>query len=381
MEENKVISGFKAIALSSIEPPKIYEQRGKDWMSFGKDNQYPSTILNLYQTSAMHATAIDSTNQAIKGEGIALNGTTVVNGLGETLDEVWDKVTLDFTIFNGIALNVIWNKAGSAIAEIYHLPFSKVRSGKQDEMDRVSEYFYSKDWKDQRKYKPVAYKAFSTEDNRGENANQIYYAFEYTPANDVYPLPSYQAALNDIDLDARVSRYHTSNISSGISPSLHIAFKNGTPESKKREEIYRDIEASFAGESNAGKAFVTFSGVDDVPEVTPITSSNDAYYVVLSERITTRILTAHRITSPLLLGIRDTSSGFSSNKDEILVAWAHFMGTVVSPKQKTVLGYMQKIWSEMGNTEPLQVIPTKIILTDETIQTDTTQTDITTPIA
>jgi len=80
----------------------------------------------------------------------------------------------------------------------------------------------------------------------------------------------------------------------------------------------------------------------------------------LEERVTSRILTAHRITSPLLLGIKD-SSGFSSNAEEIKVAYAHFEGTVVEPKRKKILssfGYMLRL---MGYNLALKVRPNKLV--------------------
>ena len=71
-------------------------------------------------------------------------------------------------------------------------------------------------------------------------------------------------------------------------------------------------------------------------EVTPIEAANSDYYILLEERISSRILTSHRLSSPLLLGIKD-ASGFSNNADEIKVAYNHFLGTVIEPKQKDIL--------------------------------------------
>ena len=95
-------------------------------------------------------------------------------------------------------------------------------------------------------------------------------------------------------------------------------------------------------------------------EVTPIDSANDDYYLTLETRISSRILTAHRITSPLLLGIKD-SSGFSNNAEEIKVAYAHFEGTVIEPKRKKILngyGYMLRL---TGYNIKIKVEPNKLV--------------------
>jgi hypothetical protein len=99
-------------------------------------------------------------------------------------------------------------------------------------------------------------------------------------------------------------------------------------------------------------------------EVTPIESANDDYYVTLEQRITSRILTAHRITSPLLLGIKD-AAGFSNNADEIKVAYNHFQGTVVEPKQKTILKSFGWPLKFAGFNVALTVTPNEILPTVE----------------
>ena len=243
---------------------------------------------------------------------------------------------------------------------MYHLPFANVRSGKEDEDNEVNEYFYSSDWSNLRKYKEVAYKAFDPTDNKTDNASQIFYYFNYTPGNSVYPLPSYVAASNDIILDSKVARFHVNNISSGLAPSLFISMKNGIPTPEARRDVYKEIEDTFAGEENAGRFFLSFSDPDNAPEITPIDAANDDYYLLLEERITSRILTAHRITSPALLGIKD-ASGFSSVADEIRVAYAHFESTVVEPKRKKITNSFGYILKLAGYNVNIQVIPNRIV--------------------
>ena len=220
MRYPETLYSVKGATFKSVETPKIKEVRGKDWTYYGENNLFPQDLIELYETSAMHHTCAEAVKDGIYGEGIIDWGDTYVNSKGETLDEVYAKLALDYTLFGGIALNVVWNKEGTGLAEFYHLPFADVRSGKMDDEGNVSEYFYSVDWKNTRKYTPTSYKAFDITDVKGENASQIYYVNTYVPGQYVYPLPSYVGALNDIALDASVSRYHANQISNGISPSM-----------------------------------------------------------------------------------------------------------------------------------------------------------------
>jgi len=233
---------------------------------------------------------------------------------------------------------------------------------------------YSTDWANLRKYPYQTYRAFDATDNKGDNASQIFYFYGYTPGNQTYPLPSYVAALNDISLDAQVSRFHSNNIANGLAPSMFVQFRNGVPTPEERRDVYKEIERTFTGTENAGRFFLAFSEPGKELQVTPIDSANDTYYLTLEERISSRILTAHRITSPLLLGIKD-SSGFSSNAEEIRVAYAHFEGVVVEPKRKKVLsgyGYMLRL---AGFNIALEVKPNKLI-NDAEVEDTTPQSNI-----
>lgn len=352
----KIKTNFEAIQL-----PDIKEVRGKDYIFYGDDNLYPQMLIELYNSSAMHHTAIDAITTGIVGEGIEIVGDNVVNMDGETMNEIFEKISLDYTLFRGFSLNVIWNKEGNKIVEIYHLPFNNVRSGKLNDEEKIDEYFYSADWCNVRKYVPKSYKAFNPTDNKGDNASQIYYCYTYTPGNDYYPYPEYVGALNDIDLDSRISKFHNANISNGLAPSMFIKFRNGVPTPEAREEIYREIEATFSGEENAGRFFLSFSDADNAMEVQPIENTNDEYYITLDTRVSSRILTAHKITSPLLLGIKD-AAGFSSNADEIEVAYQHFIGTVVEPKRKKIMSNLKYLLKFMGININLVVNPNKIII-------------------
>lgn len=351
----------------AIRTPIMKEVRSKEWVYFGEDNLYPQMLIELYNSSAMHHTAVDAIKDGIIGEGIQMIGDEYINGHGETINDIFAKIALDYVLYAGYSLNLVWNKEGTRIAEIYHLPFANVRSGKMDEEDKVNEYFYSSDWTNTRKYKPQSFKAFDATDNKKDNASQIYICKGYTPGNDYYPLPEYGAANNDIDLDARVSRFHNANISNGLAPSMFVQFRNGVPTPEERRQIYNEIESTFSGEDNAGRFFLAFSEPGKELEVTPIENANDDYYITLEARISSRILTAHRITSPLLLGIKD-AAGFSSNADEIKVAYAHFEGTVVEPKRKKILSTLGYILKLSGFNVSIEVQPSEILIEETKIE-------------
>ena len=352
---------FEVFTFKSIEIPKFVEIRGKEWVAYGEDNMFPTKLIELKNSSAIHNTCIEATTDGVCGEGILAVGDYIINSQNESLDELYKKIALDYIMFNGFALNVIWNRGGDRIAEIYHLPFDKIRSGKMNEEDQVEEYFYSSNWNNTRKYPPKKYPTFNRTDTKGEKSSQVYYFKTYSPGNDIYPLPSYVGALNDIQLDGRISVYHNNNINNGMSPGLIITFPNGEPSDETRRKIYNDLNDAFASEKNAGKVFLNFSdGLELAPKIETLTPPNDDYYIQLENRISSRVLTAHRISSPLLLGIRETGTGLGNNANEIEVAYTHFMSVVVQPKQKEINKSLEWILKSYGLNVKIEIIPTKL---------------------
>jgi len=336
-----------------------YESPGKEWVIWGEANLYPNRVIDLYNGSAVNHTCIQAKMDGIVGEGLRSDDPNAVNKLNyanptESWDDVLAKVALDFELFNGYALNVIWNRAGDKIVEVYHVDFSKIRTGKKDEMDDVTEYWYSSRWDlytaRKKEYKPVRFPAFNPSETTGENASQIWYYFSYEPGQEYYPLPSWVGSMNDVEIDRQLSLFHAANLNNGLTPSMFISMRNGIPDKDTRDMLYREFQESYQGAGNAGRFFLTFSETaETAPEITPLNLTNDNYYLQLETRITSRILTGHRISSPLLLGIRDAGgNGLGSNSQELLMAYSHFINTVIIPSQNTILKGFNMMFRYMG---------------------------------
>jgi hypothetical protein len=358
---------FNSISQIQINLPTFSERGSKKWISYGEDNLYPQFIASLFLRSAINRTAIQSKIDATIGNGLkttdeALNYVLVRANPIDSWNDVFEKCAQDYITFGGYAINVIWSNDGNTISEIYHLDFTKVRSGKIEPGDDApKEYFYSTNWENSNKYKPTQYATYNPTLSI-EQPSQILYAFDYEPGNIYYPLPTYAGSINDIQIDIEVSKFHISNLANSLNPSLFISLNNGIPAPEERKEIYDELTMAYRGTENAGKAFVAFSqDKEHAPEVTPISSTNDNYYTTLETRITTRILTGHRITSPLLLGLYNGGAGFSSNADELAVAYGHFIGTCIRPIQKSMLRVFNNLMLNSGYDTDLYIVPTTII--------------------
>lgn len=155
-----------------------------DYVLYGEGNMMPQYLISRYNNSAIHKAIIISKKEQILGDGmVSLNNPmATVNFINdsENVKDVFEKCALDLVLFGGFSLNVIWSRDRKSIAEIYHIDFSRIRSGKiNPETDKIEKYFYSPDWSNIKKFPPTEYDAFSQEDGR---PSQIYYYKQYSPS-------------------------------------------------------------------------------------------------------------------------------------------------------------------------------------------------------
>jgi hypothetical protein len=371
--DKKSYSNFHKFSQQVPDPtlPKVFEVRGHSWVNYGVDNLYPQGLITpLYNGSAMNRSCVNSKQIYTVGEGLRTKDETLeyvlkrANHKFEGWNEVFDRASLDYIIYGGLALNVIWSEDGTQITDIYNLDFNDIRSGHiNPETDEVDFYYYSADWARYKKdlYRPKAFRAFDPA-VADLYPNQILYFFLHTPGQKFYPMPSYSGSLTDIQVDVSISSFHYYNLMNGLNPSLFVQMMDGIPSPEERQDIYQNLAASFSGVEGAGKFFLSFAqDKDHATEITPIDGANDEYYITLENRITSRILTGHRITSPLLLGIKDIGgSGLSNNKDEIMVASQHFNATVIAPIQKVLLKVFDKLLHYYGYDTDLYIEPLRL---------------------
>jgi len=75
---------------------------------------------------------------------------------------------------------------------------------------------------------------------------------------------------------------------------------------------------------------------ENAPKIEPIPNNgNDGYYETVNEMSMQKILTAHRITSPMMLGIK--TPGQLGGRDEVIDAYLLFQNTVIAPLQQDML--------------------------------------------
>jgi hypothetical protein len=383
------------INLETSTSPTITEARGRDWIEYGTEdwrNLYPQFLIDLYYSSSISAAIINATAEMISAEDLIIededdrdleakvklqNFMDRANG-NESLHEVLKKVAFDFKLQGSFALNVVFSKDRTQIAEVYHVESSKVRCARPDEFGKTTGYYISADWTNTRQNKPYYVPAFNVNDRT--SPNQILYSGLYSPNMNSYYTPDYVSCNNWALIDSRVSEFHLNNISSGFSGSFMISFANGIPTQEERMQIERSLTDKFCSETNSGKFVLTFS--DDktrVPEITAISPSDlDKQYLALQELLTQNILSGHRVTSPMLMGIK-SDTGLGNNADELNSAANFYLNTVVKPYQDQIVKVLRKIFKVNNMDMPVnfvQLKPITLEFTSEDLKAVMTEEEI-----
>ena len=373
-----------SVNLSTKTAPVVSESSSKDWVDYGTEdwaNLYPQFLIDLYYNSSTQAAIINATAEMIAGEALVIEDEeerdleAIVKlkqffnsaNSNETLQEIIKKIAFDFKLQGAFALNIVWTQDRTQIAEVYHIGVDKVRAERPNELGKVEGYYISADWSNTRKNKPYRVPAFNTNDRT--SANQILYTGLYSPNMNAYYTPDYVASNNWALVDQRVAEFHLSNISSGFSGSYMFNFCNGVPTSEERRQIENSLATKFQGADNAGKVILTFS--DDktrAPEIVPITPSDlDKQYIALQELLVQNILTGHRVTSPILMGIK-SDGGLGNNADELNSAANFYLNTVVKPFQSHIIKILRKIFTVNNMDMPVRFEQLKPITTRFTNQ-------------
>jgi hypothetical protein len=251
------------------------------------------------------------------------------------------KISYDLKLMGSCAMQVIYSKDRSKIVQVEHFPVETLRAEKCNDDGDIEAYYYFKDWsKIKSSDEPQRIPAFGF----SKEAIEIMYVKPYRAGFYYYSPVDYQGGLQYAELEEEISNYHLNNIMNGLAPSMLINFNNGTPSEEERQLIENRIQQKFAGSSNSGKFILAFNdNADTAATIEPVQLS-DAHqqYQFLSDESSKKIMVSHRVVSPMLLGIKD-SSGLGNNAEELKTASTLMDNTVIRPFQTLLIDSFDKI--------------------------------------
>lgn len=343
---------FSIVNLAQQDIPFVHEDvKGRThWVQVGLKltDDFFFTINGAYNTSSTNAACIEGISDLIFGKGIYTKNEGFVETLKKILpQEELKKVIFDLKLFGNATFQVVWNREHTKIIKLYHTPVQNYRAEKLRGVAKIENYFYCTDWMDVRAQRnKIKVPAFGTSTEQTE----ILYVKNYSPGYYYYSLPDWFSALQFSEVEAELSNLHINNIQNGFLPMVMVNFNNGVPGPEERQTIEGLIGAKFTGTRNAGRFMTTFNddpATKPTVDVIQIDNLHEKFKYV-ADYAQDRILVAHRITSPLLFGIRTENNGFSSQSEEMKTAFNILQTMTINPFQNLVLNTLESALSEGG---------------------------------
>ena len=341
-------SDLSIVNLSTYTSPTVKEVTGKNFVEYGDNNSYFQYLIDRYNGSPTNNAIINGVSEMIYGKGLdATNSNKKPNEYAQMMSlfnkDCTRKLCYDLKLMGQCAIQVIYSKDKSKIVQLEHIPIETLRAEKCNDKGEVEAYYYFNDWsKYKRGNKLKRIPAFGT----SKEGLEILYIKPYRAGFKYYSPVDWQGGSQYAELEEEISNFHLNNILNGLAPSMLINFNNGTPDPEQREMIERRIYEKFSGSSNAGKFILAFNdNPDTAASIEPVQLS-DAHqqYQFLSEESSKKIMVAHRVVSPMLFGIKD-STGLGNNADELKTASILFDNLVIKGFQNLLIEAFDRILS------------------------------------
>lgn len=361
---------FTIANLSSYEMPRAYEDKQREYVSYGEDNDYFNFLVKQYLHSATNNAAIKSISDLIYGKGISIvdleKDSAEVKELRKLINHRdLKKIILERKMLGMAAMQVMYNKAGNnrKVVGIKHFPMHTLRPEKMNAEGVIANYYYHPNWID--KSPADVLKKIPTFGNSTEKI-ELMILKPYVSGYSYFSPVGYSGALPYCELENEISDYLLNEAKNSFSGTKVINFNNGVPSKEQRQLISEDVKRKLTG-SRGQKVIVAFNENADSKTSVEDISLNDApaHYEYLANEAMHKILVGHRVTSPMLLGIKDGGNGLASNSDEIKVASQLFNSSVIETFQEEILDAITEILELNGAVPELEFITSQPIEFEE----------------
>jgi hypothetical protein len=331
--------------LSVYTSPQINESKKGDFVEYGADNNYFQFLIDRYLYSTTNNAIITGCSNMIYGKGIsALDANKKPDEFAKMISIIkpnaLKKVSLERKLLGMAAMQVGYEKG--EIKFVDHFPMHTLRAEKCNDKGEIEAWYYHPDWSKKKPSDEV--KRIPAFGFGNKKDVELYVVRPYVSGYHYYTPIDYSGALPYAKLEEEISDYLINDVMNGFSGTKVVNFNNGVPPEEKREEIVANANRKLTG-SKGQKVIYGFSNSkENATEVIDI-PLNDApqHYEYLAKECFEKLVVGHRVTSPMLLGVRDSGGGFSNNADEIKTATLLYDNLVIKPYQLEIIEALDTI--------------------------------------
>ena len=369
------------IQLESYQTPQVIEDTKKDFVAFGTDNGFYDQLIDVYLNSPTSHSSITGIVNQIVGKGIhAHNASMKPNEFAnfKSLIKQKDlkKIALDYKLLGEASIQVSYLQ--KKVVKVSHFNRETLRAEKCDEKGSINAYYYHPKWNEYKEGdKLTRIPVFGS-----GSKNEIYIIRRHIPSMHYYSVPDYIGSLNYGKLECSISEFLCNEVENSFSGSKLVSMANGTPSVEKMRQIKAEITDKLTG-VHGEKVIVSFSdSVENRTTIEDISAPNSAdVYKYIAEECSRKLMIGHRITSPLLVGIRDSGNSLGSNSEEIQNAHNLFENLVIKPYQDDIIEAIDDILAINGisldlyvkTLTPIEFTNTENAVTKEQIEEETGQ--------
>ena len=321
---------------------------------------YPFELIDLYNDSSTHNAIVNGKVGYTVGNGLHSDDLSVKKWLSHAnIDEDWTslmkRLSLDYELFNGYAIEVIKTKVGN---QYHHIDFANIRVGLDGSIQYADDWITEKGTKNS---KPDIQYLERYNPRNPEQKRGVIYHVDYRPNMKYYPLPVYVGSLAEIKTDVQIGDYWLNEVKNGFVGGTLIQHNNGVPETKEEAKEFEKAFQEKFGKATGTKIVHLFSpSKDNGSEITNL-NGNDLHerYLEMSNRVKESIFIGHRVTNPILFGVKE--EGQLGARNELDLAYEIFTNTYIAERQNTLLRTIRKLAFFEIQRSDIDIIPLKPI--------------------
>ena len=336
MEKRKSIVCTTQNRADDVFATSAQRVESKEFWRWGLDNNLPEALAILSRRSTAHRRILNDKADYISGKGFnydasaPLLGNIVdrVNGKGESLRQVLNKLAFDKSLFGNAFLEVVTDEKHTFLS-LYHQDATRCRVAKGS--DHI---ILHHDWSHFRASESRSLSLYPRFERHSDGSlRSIIHYKDYEPMFSHYGVPQYIAGMNVSAIAYKTDRWNIARLDNSFQLSGVMMIDNAVDSETEAASLARLAEQRFAGKPGQVMFIIRDESSDDNSRFIPIEAHNDGDWKALHDQATSDIVVAHSWFRSLS-GL-DYSTGFSAER--ILHEYEVALNTIILGEQSELL--------------------------------------------
>ena len=336
MEKRKSIVCTTQNRANDVYATSAQRVESKEFWRWGLDNNLPEALAILSRRSTAHRRILNDKADYISGKGFnydasaPLLGNIVdrVNGKGESLRQVLNKLAFDKSLFGNALLEVVTDEKHTFLS-LYHQDATRCRVAKGS--DHI---ILHHDWSHFRASESRSLSLYPRFERHSDGSlRSIIHYKDYEPMFSHYGVPQYIAGMNVSAIAYKTDRWNIARLDNSFQLSGVMMIDNAVDSEAEAASLARLAEQRFAGKPGQVMFIIRDESSDDNSRFIPIEAHNDGDWKALHDQATSDIVVAHSWFRSLS-GL-DYSTGFSAER--ILHEYEVALNTIILGEQSELL--------------------------------------------